>query len=419
MNKLIIALLILLLATLGGLGYYSYGLNQQVNLLSEQLNAFQTEQAAQVDELGEDLADFRAQALSGLSSLEVDIEQNMDRIDAVSGELEDSQVSINQLRQGLAETADDVEELATSGVTRSVLNAEYLYNTAGNAVVRISDGGRTIGSGFIYDGEARVVTAYHVVDVLDDIFVILSDGRAYPAVIVGQSEFSDVAVLELQSNPGLEPPVLADSSTVSVGQPVAAIGSPFDLPNSLTTGIVSQVDRFAEIEYNSQVRWVANLIQFDAAVNFGNSGCPLFNANGEIIGLVIARVQPDEGDGIYYAVSSNKVKKVADSLIENGSFDYPWLGVDITDLTPLSIQDTALDSVNGVLVSRVFVNSPADEAGLEDGDVIISFDGVRMDSTAGLTSYFGEFTSPGDIATLTIIREGDELEITLEVGARS
>jgi len=113
------------------------------------------------------------------------------------------------------------------------------------------------------------------------------------------------------------------------------------------------------------------------------------------------------------------MKRVADSLIETGNFDYPWLGVDISNLTPLYIQGSDLQSVNGVLVNRVVQGGPADDAGLEDEDVIISFDGVPMRNIGELTSYLGEYKSPGDPATFTIIREGAELEITLEVGQRN
>jgi S1-C subfamily serine protease len=422
--KPMIVLLALLMAICGGLGYYSFSLNQQVDLLGEQLDSFRSEQAVQVGELDSNLASFRTETLTGLSRLEVGTEQNLSRIDTLSGELEANQAGINVLQEGLAETASKVEDLndqvtRASRLTRTVMDTRGIYGEAGGAVVRISDGNRTIGSGFLYDHQAHVVTAYHVISALGQIFAVFPDGRSFPATVVGGSQFSDVAVLELESDPGIEPMVLADSATVEIGEPVAAIGSPFDLTETLTTGIVSQVDRFTDIEYDSQVLWIANLIQFDAAVNFGNSGCPLINADGEVIGLVIARVPPDEGDGIYYAVSSNKVKRVADSLIEQGSFDYPWLGIDISNLTPIYIQSRGLESVNGVLVNTVSTRGPAKAAGMKNDDVIIAFDGVAMRSVADLTSYLGEHKSPGDTATITFIRQGNELEITLEVGKRS
>ncbi|GAI50687.1 unnamed protein product, partial [marine sediment metagenome] len=120
---------------------------------------------------------------------------------------------------------------------------------------------------------------------------------------------------------------------------------------------------------------MANLIQFDAAVNFGNSGCPLLNSEGEVIGMVIARIEPNEGDGIYYAVSSNKLKRVTASLIAQGSFDYPWIGVGIANLTPQMVQTRALETTNGILVGEILAESPASAAGIEVDDIIMAFDG--------------------------------------------
>ncbi len=212
---------------------------------------------------------------------------------------------------------------------------------------------------------------------------------------------------------------LADSAKVKIGEPVAAIGNPFDLEETITTGIVSQVNRQAEIEYNAQTRWVSNLIQFDAAVNYGNSGCPLLNSAGEVIGLVIARIEPGEGDGIYYAVSSNKVQRVVTSLITEGSFDYPWLGIGIANLTPQTMQTLALDTTNGVLVEGVLTEGPAATAGIQVDDIIIAIDGFMVRNTADLTSYLGEYVSPGETVTITLIRNSTRLDLSLEVGKRT
>jgi S1-C subfamily serine protease len=299
------------------------------------------------------------------------------------------------------------------------MNAPDVYREASQTVVRISDGQRTVGSGFIYSPEGHILTAHHVTAQLDEIYAIFPDGRVFPASVVGSCAFSDVAVLELDSASVFEPPRISDSSAIKIGDPVATIGSPFDLAESLNTGVVSQVNRFADIEYNGQVRWVSNLIQFDAAVNSGNSGGPLFDSDGGVIGLVIARVGPEEGDGIYYAVSSNKLKRVADSIIANGYFDYPWLGVDISDLRPQQVQDMDLESIHGVLVSQVITDSPADTAGAQADDIIIAIDGTETGNVALLTSYLGEHTSPGEPAILTVIRGTDTIDLPLEVGQRS
>ncbi|MBA7671794.1 Serine protease Do-like HtrA [subsurface metagenome] len=300
-----------------------------------------------------------------------------------------------------------------------MIDASEVYQRVSQATVRISNGERTIGSGFIFDNEAHVLTASHVVEDLSQIYVVLPDGRISTATSTGSCLFSDVAVLTLEDELIVEPIMLADSASVRIGEPVAAIGNPLDLTETLTTGIVSQTNRYAEIDYDSQTRWVTNLIQFDAAVNAGNSGCPLVNAEGEVIGVVIARIEPDEGDGIYYAVSSNKVKRVAASLIAQGSFDYPWLGVVITDLTPQIVQTKALETANGVLVTEIAANSPAEAAGIEAEDIIVAIDGVTIRDVATLTSYLGEHKSPGETATITLIRDTTELELSLEIGKRT
>jgi len=331
-------------------------------------------------------------------------------IDSLENEVGANAAGIGTMEQELAETA---------GLAGSIMNAPDVYREASQAILRISDGQRTVGSGFIYSPEGHILTAHHVIAQMDEIYAVFPDGRVFPASLVGSCAFSDVAVLELDSVSVFEPPKISDSSAIKIGDPVAAIGSPFDLAESLNTGVVSQVNRFADIEYGGQVRWVANLIQFDAAVNSGNSGGPLFDSDGGVIGLVIARVEPEEGDGIYYAVSSNKLKRVADSIIANGYFDYPWLGVDISDLTPQQVQDMNLKSIHGVLVNRVVADSPADTAGVQVDDIIIAIDGTEIGNLAVLTSYLGEYTSPGEPATFTVIRGTDTIDLPLEVGQRS
>jgi S1-C subfamily serine protease len=230
--------------------------------------------------------------------------------------------------------------------------------------------------------------------------------------------YSDVAVLTSKEALNIEALTLADSSNVRVGEPVIVIGNPLELPGTITSGIVSQTNRFVEIRYDSGTRWVANLIQFDAAVNFGNSGSPLLNSKGEVIGMVIGRVDPNLGDGIYYAVSLNKVKRVADSIITRGSFDYPWLGVEIANLTPETVRARGLKTTNGVLVKGVITNTPAGAAGIKVDDIIMGIRGMAVQGTADLTSYLGEYMSIDEVVTLEIIRDGAKLELSVKLGKR-
>ena len=422
-NKVTIGLLVLLLFFVGGFGYYTYTFHQQVNMMRVELNTFQNEQAARTEVIQSEIMSLNNELRAGLDNLGAEIDKNI----AHSVDLEDkvgaSLAVIDTLEQrvggNLEEIASIKQELTEAAeIAGPVMNTPKVYQKVNQAVVRISNGQGTVGSGFIYSSEGHVLTAHHVIDKLDEIYVIIPDGKVFPADVVGSCAFSDVAVLKIDAIPGVELPTLSDSSKIKVGDPVAAIGSPFDLAESLNAGIISQMNRFADIEYDGQTRWVANLIQFDAAVNFGNSGGPLFDSDGGVIGLVIARVGPEEGDGIYYAVSSNKVRRVADSIIARGYFDYPWLGIGISDLTPQQVQDIGLESINGVLVTQIVPDSPAKVAGVQVDDIIIAIDSTEARNVAEFTSYLGEYKSPGESATLTVIRDTVTIDISLEIGLR-
>lgn len=379
-NKLIIGILVFLLVLTGILGAYAFNLVGEIDALSQQLTVSQEQQAAQISALSDELATFRGETIA--------------RIDALDDELGS----------------------VTTGLEQSVINAGKLYQEVSKGIVRISDGEKVVGSGFVFNAAGHVVTPQHVVEGQAQIDVILHDGSISAATIIGSCEHSDVAVLTLEHELAVEAIALADSTTVRVGEPVVVIGSPLDLPGTITSGIVSQTHRFVEVGYDSKTRWVANLIQFDAAVNFGNSGGPLLNSKGEVIGMVIARVDPKLGDGVYYAVSSNKVKRVALSIIDRGSFDYPWLGVEIVNLTPETVRTRNLETVNGVLVERTTADSPAEAAGIKANDVMVAIDGRTVRQKADLTCYLGEYKSPDEVVTLALIRDGAKLELSLKLG---
>jgi len=423
-NKVIIGILVFLAVLCGGLGYYSYTLNQQASLLQSQLKALQIEQSARTDNLSGELAVLREETLASISRLESDIDESLARLKTLENETEGNSAKLESLEDRTDEILAEIEILEgkITGITElspPVLDATQVYERASQATVRISNGEGVVGSGFIYDNEIHVVTAYHVVEPLSEIYVILPDGRVSKATTNGSCPYSDITILTLDDKLDIEPVKMSDSANVKIGEPVAAIGNPFDLEETITTGIVSQVNRQAEIEYNAQTRWVANLIQFDAAVNYGNSGCPLLNSAGEVIGLVIARIEPGEGDGIYYAVSSNKVQRVVTSLITKGFFDYPWFGIGIANLTPQAMQTLALDTTNGVLVEGVLTEGPAATAGIRVDDIIVAIDGFTIRNVADLTSYLGEYVSPGETVTITSIRNGIRIDLPLEVGKRT
>jgi S1-C subfamily serine protease len=414
MNKVIVAILIVLVIISGGLGYYSYTLNQQMYALSDSLNQqlfdLQVEQANQTAEIDQEFATVRAEMTAQTGNVESKIDETRNEIGALQGQIAGTGDRIDSLESKIGSATAQVSEL--------VIDGSEVYKKVAGAAVRISDGNVTIGSGFIFDNDSHVVTAQHVVERLTTVYVTTPDGQVSRASKVSGSTYSDVAVLTLEKKFNIEPLPIVDSSKVQVGDPVAAIGNPFDLNETLTTGIVSGLNRFGRIEYDTQSRWIANLIQFDAAVNFGNSGGMLVNSRGAIIGLVIARVNPDEGDGVNWAVSSNKMKKVAAALIANGNDDYPWLGVEITDLSARTVLNRGLQSASGVLIERPGTGSPAETAGLKAGDVIIAVDGAAVKDVGEFTSYLGENKSPGDKLRLTMVRGSSQIEVTVDIGKR-
>ncbi len=423
MNKVIIGILVLLVVFTGGIGYYSYTLNQQLDDLGERLATFETEQTTRIDAVSDEL---KKEMATGLGSVENQLGESQADIAAMGIELETASDRISGVEDEIAGvstqvgTLDDRISSAEAEISRSVIDTSELYKRVVQATVRITNGERAAGSGFIYDNDGRVITAYHVVNGLSPIFVMLYDGRISRATVDGYCEFSDVALLTLAVNPDIEPLPLGDSSLIQIGEPVIAIGSPGDgddplgLRDTLTSGIVSQVNRFVNIEGS----YITNLLQFDAAVNFGNSGGPLINSKGEVIGLVTARIDPLIGEGIYWAVSSNKVKRVVEAIITNGFFAYPQIGVMITDLTPQMVQGMSLETTNGVLVTAIFPDSPADVAGIQTGDIIVAIDSVPVRNMDELTSYLGEYNSPGDETVIEVIRGTTTLEITIEIGER-
>jgi putative serine protease PepD len=411
-NRIITGILVLLVVIAGSLGYYSFSLNRQVDRLNERIASFHDEQSALVRAVSDNVAALRASAESSLSSLDT-------KVGKVSSDLADTQERLSGVTDNISTISSQINNL--SGLSGAVVDAAAVYQKAVRATVRITDGELTSGSGFIYDKEGRVVTAYHVVRGLSPIFILTYDGQVLAANITGYCQFSDIAVLKPEKNPSLEPIPLADSGKINIGDPVIAIGSPANteiplgLRDSLTSGIISQVNRFVDVEG----LYISNLLQFDAAVNFGNSGGPLIDAGGRVVGVINARISPSQGDGIYWAIASNKVKRVADAIIATGSFAYPLVGTGITDLTPQYVKDKSLESADGVLVSNVTADGPAQAAGIKTGDIIISMDGLPMRNTAELTSYLGEFKSPGDTTVLEVMRGTEKLKITVKVGKRT
>jgi putative serine protease PepD len=278
-------------------------------------------------------------------------------------------------------------------------------------VVNTSSGGfgdqgaQAEGSGFVVDSSGDIVTNQHVVTGANGIKVTFQDGKTAKATVVGTDPSTDIAVIKVNVDASeLHPLTFASSAAVQVGQAVAAIGSPFGLPETLTSGIVSALNRTISAPNNFSI---SGAIQTDAPINHGNSGGPLLNSSGQVIG-VNAQIESDSGgnDGVGFAIPSDAVKSVADTIIAGGKVRHAYLGVTI---------GTA--SSGGAQVSTVKADTPAAKAGLKAGDIITALDSTSVATADDLTAKVSAHQS-GDKVTLTIKRNSSTLKIAVTLGNR-
>jgi len=290
-----------------------------------------------------------------------------------------------------------------------------------------------LGSGFVYDNLGHIITNNHVVDGAKTVDVRFVDGNIYSANVIGTDPFNDIAVLQISddySDEQLSPLSLADSSSLDVGQQVIAIGNPFGLSDSMTTGIISQIGRLLPNQGSGYS--IPNVIQTDAAINPGNSGGPLLNMYGQVIGINTA-IQSTTGEfsGIGFAVPSNTIKRILPSLIEKGTYAHPWLGVSGTSLVPDIAQKLGLaKNYKGVFVTTIVKDGPAAKAGVQEasyninqeiksGDVIIALDGYKVRDIDDLILYLSENKNVGDKVVLQINRNGNIMELTATLQERA
>ena len=269
----------------------------------------------------------------------------------------------------------------------------------------------SLGSGFIIDEAGIVVTNFHVIENAEEITVTLSDETVFTAEVLGQDQKTDIAVLKI--DPGdteLTAVPFGDSDSLRVGDWVLAIGNPFGLGGTVTAGIVSARGRdIGNGPYD-------DFIQTDASINRGNSGGPLFNVEGEVIGINTAIFSQTGGSvGIGFAISSNLAKRVTTQLAEYGTTRRGWLGVFIQEVTPDIAESLGLDEATGALVSTVNESSPAQAAGLEPGDVIISFDGKAIEKMRDLPRIVAE-TEIGATVAVELIRNGSRMSVDVTLG---
>jgi len=306
----------------------------------------------------------------------------------------------------------------------------------------VGDAGGSLGSGFVYDDQGHILTNYHVVEGAKQVEVDFTSGYKIYGTVIGTDLDSDLAIVKVNVPASeLHPLPLGDSNVLKVGQTVVAIGNPFGLSGTMTTGIISSLGRTLESQRDAPrggFFTAGDIIQTDAAINPGNSGGPLFNLNGEVIGVnraIRTTNYSDTGEplnsGIGFAVAINIVKRVTPVLIAEGKYDYPYLGISSVDELSLpQIEALDLQSFTGAYVTSVTPNGPAEKAGIRagtettsvginaGGDLITAIDGQSIMRFDDLLRYLINNKSPGDTVVLTVLRSDSQEDITIILGKR-
>ena len=285
-----------------------------------------------------------------------------------------------------------------------------------------------VGSGFVFDRSGHIITNAHVINNANKIIVTFLDGRSYNAELIGKDLFTDIAVVKVDADRELLNPLsLGDSSNLKVGEQIAAIGNPFGLSGSMTSGIVSQLGRLLPAQ--DGLFQIPDVIQTDAAINPGNSGGPLLNMRGEIVGINTA-IQSGTGEftGVGFAIPSKTVAKIVPILIKDGEYNHPWLGISGRDIDPDLAKVLNLNHAKGFLVVTVVEDSPAAKAGLHgstqtkevdgvnypiDGDIIVAVDGIEVRKIDDILIHLQRQKSVGDELVLDVLREGRTTSFTL------
>jgi len=314
-----------------------------------------------------------------------------------------------------------------------------IFEKSESGVVRVNvqrsetfEGEGGLGSGFVFDKKGHIATNAHVVNDSKKIVVTFLDGRSYNAEIIGTDEYTDLAVIKVNADLILlQPLALGDSSNLKVGEQIAAIGNPFGLSGSMTSGIVSQLGRLlpSGLGYS-----IPDVIQTDAAINPGNSGGPLLNMRGEVVGINTA-IQSTTGEftGVGFAIPSKTIVKIIPTLIEKGEYKHPWIGISGRDIDPDLAKVLGLKDAVGFLVITVVENSPASKAGLIGsektievegvnysigGDIILSVDEIEVRKISDILLHLQRAKSVGDEMVLEILRDNRTTNVTIVLQER-
>jgi len=324
-------------------------------------------------------------------------------------------------------------DISTVGETTPIYEKRYLslveiFEQSESGVVRVNVqreaqiiGVSSVGSGFVFDTFGRIITNSHVVADAKKIVVTFLDGRSYNAQLVGADPFTDIAIIKVNAEQTQFHPIsLGDSSQLKVGEQIAAIGNPFGLSGSMTSGIVSQLGRLLPAQGSGFS--IPDVIQTDAAINPGNSGGPLLNMKGEVVGINTA-IQSASGEftGVGFAIPSRTLMKIVPALIQDGEYNHPWLGISGRDIDPDLANILNLTDAKGFLVIIVVEGSPASKAGLHGsietkeidgvnypigGDIILSVDGKEVRQIDDILIHLQREKSVGDEIVLEILRDG-------------
>ena len=333
------------------------------------------------------------------------------------------------------------------------LSLPDLFTKVQKSVVQVTERdnsnelGSRLGSGFVYDKDGHVITNYHVVtpgtNNNNELQVTFLDGNVYPADLVGVDQFADLAVIKVKniSSDKLAPLPLANSSSLRIGESVVAIGNPFGLSGSMTQGIVSGLGRLLPSNENQDnfagagsSFSIPNIIQTDAAINPGNSGGPLIDTQGRVVGINTA-IFSNTGvySGVGFAIPSNTISKVATSLIQNGSYHHPYIGIIGLSLTPDLSKQIGLNQTKGFLITSITKGSPADKSGLRagsttttyngrdvevGGDIILKIDNREVSKIDDILAYLESQKHVGDKVHFTILRDNTIKELDLTLGDR-
>ena len=341
----------------------------------------------------------------------------------------------NQIDENELQVQNQIDEINNLITTESeTLSLMEIFEKAEPGVVRVNTirnqtmnetGG--VGSGFVFDKMGHIITNAHVIEGSTKTVVTFLDGRSYNAEIIGMDEYTDIGVIKVNADLKLLRPLsLGDSSNLNVGEPIAAIGNPFGLSGSMSSGIVSQMGRLLP---SSSGYSIPDVIQTDAAINPGNSGGPLLNMRGHIVGINTA-IQSTTGEftGVGFAIPSQTVTKIVPTLISEGEYKHPWIGISGRDIDPDTANVLGLKDALGFLIITVVENSPAEDAGLigsdktievdgkeypVGGDIIVAVDGMDVRKIDDILVHLQRVKTIGDEMNLEILRDSRTTNVTV------